>query len=163
MPPFLISYVGADEGFLAVSELLGKQVVVEHVPATPDAVAQALKTSDAFLDASMKVRLTDAMIESAARLKIIACATTGSDHIDRATLDRRSIPVRTLKEDAELLRNITPAAELSWALLMACARRLPAAIASVRDGHWTREDFPGVMLNGKILGLVGCGRSGGWM
>jgi D-3-phosphoglycerate dehydrogenase len=61
------------------------------------------------------------------------------------------------------LRDITPAAELSWALLLACARRLPAAVAHVRAGHWVREEFPGIMLNGRILGLVGCGRIGGWM
>ena len=32
-----------------------------------------------------------------------------------------------------------------------------------KTGSLKREDFPGVMLNGKILGLVGCGRIGGWM
>jgi phosphoglycerate dehydrogenase-like enzyme len=116
-----------------------------------------------MLDASMKVKITDQMILSAPRLRIISCATTGSDHIQRGTLNERGIPVRTLKEDAELLRNITPAAELSWALLMACARRLLAATRHVIEGGWNRELFPGIMLNGKCLGLIGCGRIGGWM
>ena len=71
--------------------------------------------------------------------------------------------MRTLKEDPEVLRNITPAAELSFALLMALARKLPAAVHHVKEGGWTREQFPGVMLRGKRLGLVGCGRIGGWM
>ncbi len=62
-----------------------------------------------------------------------------------------------------MLRNITPAAELSWALLLGCARRLRAAVSHTRDGHWVREEFPGVMLNGKRLGLIGCGRIGSWM
>src|SRR4029078_13159238 len=87
-------------------------------------------------------------------------ATTGSDHISREGLSERGIPVRTLKEDPEVLRNITPAAELSFALLMALARKLPAAAQHVKDGGWTREEFPGVMLRGKTLGLVSCGRSG---
>jgi D-3-phosphoglycerate dehydrogenase len=71
--------------------------------------------------------------------------------------------LRTLKEDPQLLRNITPAAELSWALLMACARRLKGAFAHVDQGLWVREEFPGIMLNGRVLGLIGCGRIGGWM
>jgi D-3-phosphoglycerate dehydrogenase len=122
-----------------------------------------MRDADALLDASMKVVISDAMVASAAKLQIISCATTGSDHIERTELDRRGIPVRTLMEDRQLLLNLTPAAELSWALLMACARMLPAAIDHVKDGGWDREQFPGIMLNGKRIGIVGCGRIGTWM
>lgn len=131
--------------------------------AEPDAVAEALLDADALLDASMKVRITNAMAAAAGRLRIISCATTGSDHIERDELNTRGIPVRTLKDDPEVLRNITPAAELSWALLMACARKLCPAVSHTRAGQWVREAFPGTMLNGKRLGLIGCGRIGGWM
>jgi phosphoglycerate dehydrogenase-like enzyme len=103
------------------------------------------------------------MIANAPKLRIISCATTGSDHIARTKLNERGIQVRTLREDGELLRNITPAAELTFALLLACARRLPAAVKAVQQGSWIREDFPGLMLNGRRLGVVGCGRIGGWM
>jgi phosphoglycerate dehydrogenase-like enzyme len=47
--------------------------------------------------------------------------------------------------------------------LLACARRLPAAVSAVKRGEWVREDFPGLMLNGRRLGVIGCGRIGGWM
>jgi D-3-phosphoglycerate dehydrogenase len=33
----------------------------------------------------------------------------------------------------------------------------------VKQGRWVREDFPGLMLNGRRLGIIGCGRIGGWM
>lgn len=158
-----IVYVGSSEGFEATATVFAGYASTEHVPATDEAIAAALARADGFLDASMKVHITDRMIAAAPRLKIIACATTGSDHIARDFLDQRGIPVRTLKEDPELLRNITPAAELSWALLMACARRLPAAVSHVREGLWVREEFPGIMLNGKTLGIIGCGRIGSWM
>lgn len=158
-----IAFVGPAEGFAEVASLFAGRATTEHVPATGEAVAAALVRADGFIDASMKVRITDAMLESAPRLRIIACATTGSDHIERDVIEQKGISVRTLREDPELLRNLTPAAELSWALLMACARRLPAAVAHVQSGQWNREEFPGVMLNGKTLGLVGCGRIGGWM
>jgi D-3-phosphoglycerate dehydrogenase len=158
-----IIYLGAEVGAAAAAEVAAGRADVRTIEAAPEAVAEALGTCDAILDASMKVRLTDAMLADAPGLKIISCATTGSDHIDRAELDRRGIPVRTLREDRELLLNLTPAAELSWALVLACARRLPAAVAHVRAGGWTRELFPGTMLNGRRIGIVGCGRIGTWM
>jgi len=158
-----VVYMGADVGFRALVEALDGRAEAVHVEAVPKALSEALRDADGLLDASMGVRISDDMIEHAERLKIIACATTGSDHIDREVLDRRSIPVRTLKEDPDLLRNLTPAAEHSWALLMACARRLPAAFEHVRSGKWRRELFPGIMLRGKRIGIIGCGRIGTWM
>ena len=158
-----ILYLGAEVGATAAEEVVaGRADVVRAAPDSRD-VESTIKTCDAILDASMKVLITDAMIASASSLRIVSCATTGSDHIERGELDRRGIPVRTLREDKELLLNLTPAAELSWALLLACARRLPAAVKHVKEGGWSRELFPGVMLKGKRIGIIGCGRIGTWM
>ncbi|MCK9631765.1 MAG: NAD(P)-binding domain-containing protein [Methanoregula sp.] len=158
-----VIYLGSPEGYEASYEILHDIADVKHITADAGAFSSALPYADAVLDASMKVHITDTMIASAPKLQIISCATTGSDHIDRSEITRRGISVRTLKEDPELLQNITPAAELSWALLLACARRLPAAISHVSEGKWVREEFPGIMLRGRRLGLIGCGRIGGWM
>jgi D-3-phosphoglycerate dehydrogenase len=158
-----ILYLGAEVGAVAAEEAVAERAEVLLASPNQKDVQSQIKKCDALLDASMKVRITDAMIASASNLKIISCATTGSDHIERGELERRGIPVRTLMEDRELLLNLTPAAELSWALLMACARMLPAAIHHVRNGGWNREKFPGVMLKGKRLGIIGCGRIGTWM
>jgi D-3-phosphoglycerate dehydrogenase len=119
--------------------------------------------ADALVDASMKVRITDEMVRKALNLKIISCATTGSDHIDRTEIENRGIQLRTLKEDRNFLKNLTPAAEHSWSLLMACSRKLPAAFDHVKSGMWDRENFPGIMLKGKKIGIIGCGRIGSWM
>ena len=159
----IVVYVGAEEGREATQDVLGEMAKIVHPKAEPDAVAEALRSAGAFLDASMKVAISDDMVAQAPSLRIISCATTGSDHIARGELERRNIPVRTLREDRDLLNNITPAAELTFALLLACARRLPAATEAGRRGHWVREEFPGLMLNGRRLGIVGCGRIGGWM
>ncbi|HET7681154.1 MAG TPA: NAD(P)-dependent oxidoreductase [Xanthobacteraceae bacterium] len=158
-----VIYLGAEEGFEATRDALAGAADVVHVKAETPEVAAALREADGVLDASMKVKLTPEMLAAAPKLKIISCATTGSDHISRDGLTVRGIDVRTLKEDPDVLRNITPAAELSFALLMALARKLPAAVKHVKQGGWTREQFPGVMLRGKRLGLIGCGRIGGWM
>jgi phosphoglycerate dehydrogenase-like enzyme len=159
----IILYLGAEVGAEAARETAAGIADVIRVPPISSEVETRIKTSDALLDASMKVSITDEMVASAVNLKIISCATTGSDHIQRAELNRRAIPVRTLMEDRQLLRNLTPAAELSWTLLMACARMLPAAIDHVKSGGWDREQFPGIMLNGKRIGIIGCGRIGTWM
>ncbi len=158
-----ILYLGADVGAKAAEKVVLDRAKVIKVPSNSNDVKLAIRTCDAVLDASMKVRISDGMIASAANLQIISCATTGSDHIERQELTRRGIPVRTLMEDRELLWNLTPAAELSWALLMACARKLPEAINQVKTGGWNREMVPGIMLNGKCIGIIGCGRIGTWM
>jgi len=158
-----ILYLGAEVGAVAAGEVVADRAEIVVAPSNQKDIQSQIKTCDALLDASMKVRITDAMITSAANLKIISCATTGSDHIERGEIKRRGIPVRTLMEDKELLLNLTPAAELSWALLLACARMLPAAINHVKSGGWSRELFPGVMLKGKRIGIIGCGRIGTWM
>jgi D-3-phosphoglycerate dehydrogenase len=158
-----ILYLGAEVGAVAAGEVVADRAEIVVAPSNQKDVQSLITTCDALLDASMKVRITDAMITSAANLKIISCATTGSDHIERGEIKRRSIPIRTLMEDKELLLNLTPAAELSWALLLACARMLPAAISHVKSGGWSREMFPGVMLKGKRIGIIGCGRIGTWM
>ncbi len=116
-----------------------------------------------MLDAYMRVRFPADRLAAAPNLKLFVTATTGADHIDAACLESRGIPLLTLKGQREVLKNITPAAEHSWLLLMACARRLLPAAASVRAGQWDRNQFPGIMLRGKVLGLVGCGRIGQWM
>jgi D-3-phosphoglycerate dehydrogenase len=159
----IVVYLGAPVGREGAQEALGANVRILHPEAEPEAVAAALRDCDGLLDASMKVPIGDAMIAAAPRLRIISCATTGSDHIARGETGKRNIPVRTLRDDPALLNGLTPAAELTFALLLACARRLPAALDAVKQGQWVREDFPGTMLNGRRIGIIGCGRIGGWM
>jgi D-3-phosphoglycerate dehydrogenase len=146
-----------------VSLALDSAAEAEHIGADEALVASALKQADGLIDASMRVKITGEMLRRAPNLRIISCATTGSDHIAKDEAASRGIEIRTLREDPELLRDLTPAAELSWTLVMACARRLVPAVAHVRQGKWQREEFPGMMLRGRTLGLVGCGRIGQWM
>ena len=158
-----VIYLGPDFGYKAVVDEFGDLAGIFHIDPSYKALQNALLDANAIIDASMKVRITDTMIRDAAKLKIISCATTGSDHIDRLEIEDRNIRVRTLKEDKELLLNLTSAAEHSWSLLMACSRKLPAAFDHVKSGMWDRENFPGIMLKGKKIGIIGCGRIGSWM
>lgn len=156
-------YSGPIEALAALEEAVGEHLEVRRVEPEPEQVRAGLREAVAFVDASMKVRLNAEMIGEATRLQVIAVAATGADHIDDRALAERSIGFYTLRGQTEVLRNLTPAAELSWLLLMACARQFRAAVEHVLEAGWNRADFPGIMLRGRRLGLIGCGRIGTWM
>jgi phosphoglycerate dehydrogenase-like enzyme len=156
-------FSGPDHAVAVVRKLLGGSFDVIAVPAEPAQLLPALERCTVYLDASMKVPISADSIDKAKYLKLIVTATTGASHIDQAALARRGIPLLTLKGQREVLRELTPAAELSWLLMMACARHLRAAIHHVEEGGWERTRFPGLMLRGRTLGIVGLGRLGSWM
>jgi D-3-phosphoglycerate dehydrogenase len=159
----VLLYSGPRDAEPALRGAVANRIEVRRVEAEPAAVASGLREASAFLDASMKVPIDAGMIAAAPALRVVATATTGADHIDAAALLARRIPLLTLQGQTEVLRELTPAAEHSWLLLLACARRLRAATEHVLAGGWERTDFPGIMLNGRTLGLIGCGRIGQWM
>jgi D-3-phosphoglycerate dehydrogenase len=80
----------------------------------------------------------------------------GVDTIDVDAATERGILVLTAPSG-----NTTSAAELTFALLLALARRVPAADRSMKAGEWDKKSFTGIELYGKTLGLVGAGRIGG--
>jgi len=158
-----VIYIGPTSYSEGISRKLGADFQVESVQAESTAVAAKITQATIILDASMKVRLDAGLLNSAKHLKLVITATTGADHIDSSVLIDRNIPLLTLATEKEFLNGITPAAELSWLLLLACARKLRSAIHHVEEGQWDREQFPGMMLRGKTLGLIGLGRIGSWM
>lgn len=106
--------------------------------------------------------LTDAidrqLIESGTSLKVISQMAVGYDNIDVAAATARSIPVGNTPG---VLTDAT--ADLTWALLMAAARRIVEAEKFVRDGQWQTWSptlLLGADLAGSTLGIVGLGRIG---
>lgn len=108
----------------------------------------------------LRHKLDREVFDAAPRLKAVVTPTTGLDHIDTAEAARRGIAVLALKGETDFLRTIPATAELTWGLLLALVRRLPAACASVRDGRWQRDAFRGRDLRGRTLGIIGYGRVG---
>lgn len=93
-------------------------------------------------------------------LRIVATPTTGLDHIDLEVAQRRGVRVLSLKGERQFLEQVYATAEHTFALLLSLVRRLPAAFESVKAGEWRRDLYRGCELNGKILGIAGCGRLG---
>lgn len=95
------------------------------------------------------------VIRRADRLKVIGRAGIGIDNIDLEAATRRGVLVVNAPQS-----NILAAAEHTMALLLAMARHIPSADASLRGGSWERDEFQGIELHGKTLGVVGIGRVG---
>jgi D-3-phosphoglycerate dehydrogenase len=118
-------------------------------------LANAIAEADAVLVRSA-TRITRESLARADRLKAIGRAGVGVDTIDVDAATERGIPVLTAPEG-----NTISAAELTMALLLALARKVPGADRSMKAGEWDKKSFTGVELYGKTLGLIGAGRIGG--
>ena len=90
------------------------------------------------------------------RLAMIVVAGTGTEHVDVAAASRRGIFVANCPG-----RNATAVAELAWALILACDRRIPEQVAALRAGSWNQREFSHAAgLHGRTLGVVGLGQVG---
>ncbi len=109
---------------------------------------------DALLVRS-ETKVTADVIAKAGRLQVIGRAGVGVDNIDIDAATARGIAVVNAPTG-----NTIAAAEHAFALMMALARNVPQADASMRRGEWTRSKFTGVELRNKTLGIVGLGKVG---
>ena len=155
-----VLYAGPEHAGKLAESILAPYFSVKIVPPDPDVLLPEFYQATVYLDASMKVRFSDDDIRKAEKLELMVTATTGSDHIAKSVLEERNIPLYTLKGHTEVLRGITASAEHSWALLMACARKLRGALHHVENGGWDRAIYPGVMFKDKTMGVIGFGRNG---
>jgi D-3-phosphoglycerate dehydrogenase len=114
----------------------------------------ALRTADALIVRSA-TRVTRELLSLAPRLKAVGRAGVGVDNVDLPAASERGVAVFNAPGG-----NTIAAAELTIALLISVARKIPAAEASLRSGLWDRAAFKGVELRGKTLGLIGAGRIG---
>ncbi len=93
-------------------------------------------------------------------LKILVSSTTGLDHIDLSAVKIRGISLVSLRGQKDFLSTIPSTAEHTWALLLSLARMIPAADLHVSKGFWERDLFRGHQIKGKIIGIIGLGRTG---
>ncbi|MGB4682430.1 MAG: D-glycerate dehydrogenase [Firmicutes bacterium] len=126
-------------------------------PVTRQELVEGLKEADALL--CMLVDKVDReVIESAPRLKIVANMAVGVDNIDIEACTERGIVVTNTPG---VLTEAT--ADLTWALLLAVARRVVEGDRYVREGKfngWAPLLLVGADLHGKTLGIIGMGRIG---
>src|SRR6202047_4014063 len=103
-------------------------------------------------------RVDEALLRSAAALRIVANVAVGFDNIDVPACTKRGVAATNTPG---VLDETT--ADFAWTLMMAVARRLGEGEALARSGKWAGWDLDqlvGADVWGKTLGLVGFGRIG---
>lgn len=126
-----------DRGGIAAAELLS-----------------ALPEYDALIVRS-RTRVTAEILAAGSRLKVVGRAGVGVDNIDVAAAAERGVVVVNTPTATSVA-----VAELTFGLILALLRRLPAADASVKAGRWEKKQFEGAELAGKTLGVLGLGNIG---
>lgn len=121
---------------------------------TEDQLVAIIANYDAMIVRS-ETKVTPAIIDAAANLKIIARAGVGVDNVNLDAATKKGIIVVNSPEG-----NTIAAAELSFAMMLAMARNIPQAVASLKSGKWDRGKFMGSELYDKVLGVVGLGKIG---
>jgi len=120
----------------------------------PEELREILPEYDGLVVRS-ETKVSAPVLDAAVRLRAIGRAGVGVDNIDVAAATARGIIVMNAPDG-----NTMTTAEHTLAMLLALARRVPQANASLRGGKWERKKFVGVELRGKTLGIVGLGRIG---
>ena len=111
-----------------------------------------------------RTHVTRALVEKLPKLRMISQTGRVGSHIDLAACTERGIVV------AEGGGSPVAPAELTWALIMAAARRLPQYIGNLKHGAWQQSGLKsasmppnfglGTVLRGRTLGIWGYGRIG---
>ncbi|HEU5141002.1 MAG TPA: phosphoglycerate dehydrogenase [Bacillales bacterium] len=150
---------------ILVSDPLSKQGIQSLLDAKDVQVDEKTNLSEAELlevinkyDALLvrsQTKVTEAVLEASERLKVIGRAGVGVDNIDLDAASKKGVIVVNAPDG-----NTISAAEHTFAMMMATARRIPQAYQSLTGGQWERKAFRGVELNGKTLGVIGLGRIG---
>jgi len=128
----------------------GWNVIVSN----PQEYLNSLSEADALIVRS-GVKITREVLEKAPRLRVIGRAGVGVDNVDLAAATAAGILVMNTPGG-----NAVSVAEHTIALMLALARSIPQANASIRAGKWEKRKFMGSELRGKTLGVLGLGSIG---
>jgi len=118
----------------------------ELLPVVADAAALLVRS---------ETKVTRQVIEAASKLRAVGRAGVGVDNVDVAAATQRGVVVMNTPGG-----NTVTTAELSFAMLLALARKVPQAHSSMAAGKWDRKLFQGTELLDKTLGILGMGRIG---
>ena len=95
------------------------------------------------------------LLDNAKKLKVIGRAGEGLDHVDFETANNRGILLVNTPHVSYM-----SVAELTVGYILALARNIVQGTTSLREGKWDKEKLIGTEVNGKTLGIIGCGYIG---
>jgi D-3-phosphoglycerate dehydrogenase len=138
----------------ALTTLSDRHEVVRRFGASEEDLVDAVSGSGALVFRS-GVEITRKILEAAPELELIVRAGSGYDNIDLEHLATRKL--RFVRIPGPGARAV---AEMSFALMLAMARRVLWADHEWRQGHWVKPLAAGRLLDGKTLGVIGAGNIG---
>jgi D-3-phosphoglycerate dehydrogenase len=131
-------------------------IEAEHRPGLRGSELMAAVAGVEGLVVRSDTQVTEEVMAAAPRLRVVGRAGAGVDNIDVAAATRRGIVVMNAPGE-----NTISAAEHTLSMMLALARRIPAADRSMRAGRWEHgTTFMGVELHAKTLGVLGVGKVG---
>lgn len=133
------------------------EVRLFHEPLRGDMLHATLAHADAIVLMRDRTPLRAELIARLPALRLVVFTGTRNAALDAAALAARRIPV--CHTDWGPSKETT--CELTWALILAAAKRLEAHCRLMRDGDWRDTGPLDAMLAGERLGLIGLGEIGG--
>ncbi|MBN1615072.1 MAG: phosphoglycerate dehydrogenase [Deltaproteobacteria bacterium] len=121
---------------------------------TPDELKGVIKDYDGLAIRSA-TKVTKAIIDAAEKLSVIGRAGIGLDNVDIDAASKRGIVVMNTPGG-----NTITTGEHAIAMMLALARKIPQATASMKIGKWEKNKFMGTEFCNKTLGIIGIGRVG---
>src|ERR1044072_7235972 len=143
----------APEGLKILKNADGFKVDV-RIGLKPDELKKICPAYDGWVIRS-GTKITADLIEAASNLKVIGRAGVGYENIDADAATKKGIVVMNTPGG----NNVTTG-EHTIALMMALARHIPQAVASLKSGKWDRNKFVGVEMCNKTIGVIGLGNVG---
>ncbi|KAK8245289.1 D-isomer specific 2-hydroxyacid dehydrogenase [Phyllosticta capitalensis] len=150
-PKVLIPEKVSPDGLTLLKEVFE---VHERKGLSPDELKSIIHDYEALIVRS-ETKVTAGLLSAAKKLKVVARAGVGVDNVDVKSATQLGVIVVNSP-----VGNINAAAEHTIALIMAVARNIGDAYASVKQGKWERSRLVGVEVKGKCLAIVGAGKVG---
>jgi D-3-phosphoglycerate dehydrogenase / 2-oxoglutarate reductase len=145
----------AEELSPATVEALGPDFEIRYVDGSDRATLLAAIGEAHALLVRSATQVDAEVLAAARRLTVVARAGVGLDNVDVRAATQAGVMVVNAPTS-----NIVSAAELAVALILATARHVPRANASLKAGQWKRSAYSGTELFEKTLGVLGLGRIG---
>jgi D-3-phosphoglycerate dehydrogenase len=120
----------------------------------PAQLLEAIADADALIIRSA-TQVTAEVIAAGKQLAVVGRAGIGVDNVDVGAATARGIVVMNTPGG-----NTVTTAEHAIALLVALARHIPQATASMKSGKWDKKSFVGMELYNRTLGVIGLGNIG---
>jgi phosphoglycerate dehydrogenase-like enzyme len=122
-------------------------------------IIKEINNADAYLS-SANIKVDEAFLKNAKKLKVIGTPSTGTDHLDLELIKKKNIICYDISKEFKLINTFTATSELAFSLMLSLNRKIIQSSQEAQRGIWSREKFQGFQMLGKTLGIIGLGRLG---